>query len=102
MAQLRRLGAETAVKDGVRRRRGARPSLRMQRDDWRNVEHGGLDNDARKHRNKCGDLRCGVIGVLGVGLAMGHAQGLLSVVLHRNLIGHLRAGRHCFHRRFHR
>ena len=99
MALLRRLRTETAVKNGVRRRRGAWLALRALGKPWCVVQYGGLDDDADEERDKCRNLRRGVVGVLRVGLAMAHAKRLLAVVLRGILLGHVGAG-HCrFHRR---
>lgn len=99
MAWLRRLGAETAVKDGERRWRCARLGLCTLGDDRRGVQHGRLDDGAGEDRDECWNLRRSVIGVLSIGLAMAHAKRLLAIVLRGILFGHIGAGRHGVHRR---
>lgn len=102
MAWLRRLGAETAVKNGVRWWWRARLGVCMPSDDRRGIQHRRLDDDAGEDRDKCGNLRHSVIGVLSIGLAMAHTKRLLAIVLRGILFGHVGAGHHGVHRRLFR
>lgn len=98
MAWYWRLGAETAVKNGVRRRWRTRLRLCALGKKWRGVQHGRLDDHADENRDVRWNLRGRMIGVLGIGLAVRHAERLLAVMLRGVLFGHVGAGRHCFHR----
>ena len=102
MAWLRRLRTETAVKDGVRRWRCARLRVGTHGEERRREHHGWLDDDTDKDRDECRNLRCRVIGVLGIGLAMAHAKRLLTIGVRSVLVGHaghIGTAPHLFHPR---
>ena len=86
MARLRRLCAETAVKDGVRWGWCARLRVGAHDEQRSKTQHGWLNDTADKDWDKRGNLRRGVIGVFGICLAMAHAERLLAIELTRLLI----------------
>lgn len=90
MAWLRRLRAETAVEDGVRRGRRARLRVSAHHEKRCTALHWRLDQAADKDRNEWGNLRSRMIGVLGIRLTMAHAERLLAVKLRGALILHIR------------
>lgn len=87
MTSVWRLRLETAVKNGQWRRWRARCHLGAQHGAEIGKRHGGRCDDARQHRQKNRQLRCDMVGALGISLAVGLAKRAVVLVLAAALIG---------------